>query len=524
MERKVKDYIVTKENGRYGLSLKSGEIVTPCVYDEITPKDYYFLCRIWKNSDYVYFKDGSTSTARRIGGSPQGNFTTLKDLDFYNNIKPEENDGYYIVYRYGRFGLENKKRQTIIPCEYDNVFKWKKADVIQTRKKEDCRYFNLRGDEILTDRDSIANFTQYGYLNGTVQIKELVKGMNDGRTFFHDKVGYIRLFLMSPEECTKLFKCDRDVIPLPVTATNNMIEHYSYEFSGCILYFSIKSSLNREIDKLKETGFLGNSFYFTDKFFANSRTHLKATKLVELRRHYEDEERCLDNSPYIGYGIDDSLEDGVVKWLHVEHYNEHCFPGHTQIGNLVKDGQLKDLKEYVEGINWDTTHDSFGGPFFHLGSVWFTTKRIWNETEKVLEYIASYFPGYDNFLYESVCGLKTDEDEKPTVEQVKFYYRCVNWALKKGANPNYCIHYGKTILDKLNSFDYSNVSKGAVFYKEKTKEQLLRYGALSLKSMRTKETMYYKVHPYDYDELIKYAKSQGAFKIGTCTGLYISTK
>lgn len=322
MSHTVNDYIITKENNRYGLSLKTGEEITPCVYDEIRKENHYFHCRIWKNWDYVYYDNGEASISERVGGSPQGDHVTIEDLIFYDSIKTEECNGIFITYKNGRFGAVRKDYSVILQNDYDGVFKWADADVIATRKGDDIRYFDISANEILTGC-KVKPVTIHS--DNHCPIRELFSGERGDRVYYHNKIGNIRISVSSIQDCPKLFQTGKEIIPLSQTAFKNLLDTYSYEYGACILTLHLDDQLLvKGIKAIKDVGLMQNSEYFIDMFFTKATTHLKAINFVGLIRHYQDNERCLGNSPYVGYGIDDSVADDTVKWVHLEHYNEHC--------------------------------------------------------------------------------------------------------------------------------------------------------------------------------------------------------
>jgi len=55
---RIEDYIITEKDGRFGLSLKDGTVITECVYDEVRPKGDTFRCRLYKHIDTVDVSNG----------------------------------------------------------------------------------------------------------------------------------------------------------------------------------------------------------------------------------------------------------------------------------------------------------------------------------------------------------------------------------------------------------------------------------------------------------------------------------
>ena len=381
-------------------------------------------------------------------------------LKWYDKI--EENvEGYTIVYLKGKFGIKAPDGHQILPCEYDELIKWKDAKVIATRRGNDYLYFDVDGNEILTDRPTNTPedgfnmpedefntteeefpYTQDGWLSDIVQIKELVPMKTNEHTY-ESNVGYVCLYVMSIQERAEQLFTSCDILPMPQEAKEIFLDEFSYEYKGYIGTFDVNTPIKDWIKSIKSLGAFNNSFHFIDKFSTNSKTRINLEKLVGIKRYYYDHCACLGGSPHIAYDIDETLKDGQVRWEHDEHYKEHCFPGLYHIGGLVRAGSLSELKKAVEEAEWDE-NDPYGGCFFHFGNIRYTKARSWEETKKVIEYIAEYHPDYNKLLSESIDGLRWSS--KAT--ELKFYVKLVQLALENGANAN--IENGETPFDDLH--------------------------------------------------------------------------
>jgi hypothetical protein len=497
------DYVITEHKGRYGLSLKDGKEITPCVYDEIRPTGYCFTCRTWRNLDRVEIANGEVSFAFRNGFGSDAPIS-LDQLKAYDDIPPEKADDDFIIYAAGKFGLKDAEGNWIVPCICDSLSKWNNAEVVEVRVGETYQYLNLQGEEILTDKPAHGDsYTESKFLSDIVEIKELTDGIEDHHTYVH-KMGFVRLNCLTPKELAKELKSHCERIPLPKEALTLLMDKYSYEYSAGIVTVSADDCIQKGINLLKGLGFFENSWHYTDKLMTNKNTLLQRQDFIRLRRYYEDKERTLGTSPYFAYGIDTSLKDGEVKWLHVQHYCEHCFPGHYDIGDLVREGSLEELRQAVEKEKW-AKGEPYGGDFFHYGNIDYTTKRNWTETKKVLEYIGQHCPDYGELLKDSVFNLRMwtlYSFSKPSKSRFMFYLRCIKWALKKGADPNAEVDDGETCLDKLMALKSNDYPEALFDLIQEAILVLRQHGAMTVKELRQKEDDCTKEKdPYDYSHL-----------------------
>ena len=182
--------IYEDEKHHLGLISEDGTHKTPAVYDEIQIKEgKYWLCRAYHNWDYFYPATGKFSVKRREGTikgtnckvvSNTGGPTSLEDREVFDSIGPRTEDGYIYIYHYGKFGINALDGTTILEPEYDDLYVWRNANVIQTRIANNHLYFNDKGERVLTD---VPTYLEGGtpYFSGLgwkgVQIREIVDGI-----------------------------------------------------------------------------------------------------------------------------------------------------------------------------------------------------------------------------------------------------------------------------------------------------------------------------------------------------------
>jgi hypothetical protein len=490
-----KDFIIKEKDGRFGLSLANGQEITPVVYDEILEKDDEYLCRIWKNLDSVDISTGKVSERHRHGYnwgcSCSSDKVTFEETNRakMENLPPDEVDGCSIYYgTNGKFGVQNQSGDSIIPCEYDELDKWDEDNVFEARKGGEWHYFDTNGTEILTDISCQCSGETHltgGCWCDVMEVKECVSELSDNHTYSTENGLFIRLQNILPKDCRRMLVKHCEHIKIPLGALKLLTDRYSYEFAGYIVTVPITNVITDGLALLEKMGSFGSSWYYIDKFLTNKKTFIKLQDFISLNRFYADEpDEFAIGDPSFGYGYDDSLSDGTVRWIHIEYYNEHCFPGYEEVGELVRNGHIDELREYVEPIK----NEPFGGEFFNFGNIRYTTKRNWHETFKVLSCLLEHGCNPTKMLSEAVgkmtyCYIV---EENKSLKELQFYYNCIKWALSRGAASNH-IKGGKSSLDQILADDHSFKTPQAIALRDKLVALMRAHGALTKEELRQQE-------------------------------------
>jgi len=262
---KREDYIITEKDGRFGLSLKDGTVITECVYDEIRHLGDSFVCRFYDKIDVINISDGShggdwghysSGDESFWGGVVVPKKKTLEDVFPFKRVEGQGYcEGFIRVYENGKFGISAPDGHQILPCEYDELKKWLDAKVIATRQGNAYRYFDTDGVEILTDRSATILKDDFPYVpdgweNDYLQIKELVDKKTDEHTY-ESKVGYVSLRVMMGREYAKDLFAQCDILPMPQKANKNFVDDCSYGYIGFIGIFDINTPASNWIKKMK---------------------------------------------------------------------------------------------------------------------------------------------------------------------------------------------------------------------------------------------------------------------------------
>ena len=353
-----------------------------------------------------------------------------------------------------KFGLKSIDGVIILDAVYDEIELWEKANVIQTRLGEKYYYFNDKKEQILTDEPSCME-QNIPYWEGIgwhkFMVREIVNHISDNHTYSSD-AGFVRIDRKEVKDVADMLAANCERIPIKSESIKLLTDRYSYEFGMTIV--KLKANIDgvitekewmTGIDKLDTLGSFKNSWHYIDKFVTNSKTKLSVKSLYWLKHRYDMKYVVIDDLCF-AYGIDDSLADGEVKWIHVEHYNEHCFPGGYEVSDAMKYGTLDELKELIESHDWEADGDPYGGCFFSYCNICYPDERSWEETEKILNYM--YELGHKpeeltKCVVENLYGLELSDDP---LEEIKFWIKCAQWALARSEFPN-DLNHGKTCYD-----------------------------------------------------------------------------
>lgn len=388
------------------------------------------------------------------GGKPNKNYTSVEDRDFYDSITVHEKGKYIITYEKGKFGVKKLDGSIILNALYDDIEIWPDANVIQTRLGDCYMYFNDQKELILNDKPACYEEDAPYYSDGigwhNFIIREIVDKITDNHTY-ESKIGLIRISQQGVTDVAEMLKENCQRIPMNPDTITRLTDQYSYEFGMTIIRLCANQNgeINPEewlkaIEKLKILKAFENSWYYIDKFLSNSRTKLSVKSLYWLKHQYDMEYDVLGNLCF-AYGIDDTLADGEIKWIHVEHYNEHCFPNDYGVSDVMNLGTLSELKKLIESHDWEAQGDPYGGCFFGYRNIYYHNGRLWDETEKILDYMYKLGHNPECLLKRLISKLQYKCNIP--IEEMFFWEKCADWALNKCEFPN-DISCGETYYDK----------------------------------------------------------------------------
>ena len=442
---------------------------TPAVYDEIQIKeDGVWFCRAYVNWDYFYTKTGGFSVKSREnthyyvtygkGVNPNKKPISVEDRKVYDSITVHETGKFITTYDKGKFGVKRLDGSIVLDALYDDVSIWKDANVIQARLGNSYMYFNDQRVQILTDKPSCHEKDGPYFWDGmgwhNFMTREMVDEISDGQTY-ESPIGLIRINQQGVTDVAQMLQENCQRILMNPNAITELTDQYSYEFGMTTI--RLQANQNGEIipeewlkgiENLETLGAFENSWHYIDKFLSNTRTKLSVKSLYWLKHRYDMEYDVLGRLCF-SYGIDDTLADGEVKWIHVEHYNEHCFPNDYGVSNVMNRGTLSELKNLIASHDWKAQGDPYGGCFFGYRNIRYSEDRPWEETESILEYMYDLGHRPENLIKCLVAELHYCSTF--STEEMDFWEKCAYWALNKCDFPN-DISCGETFYDKFLAY------------------------------------------------------------------------
>ena len=282
-------------------------------------------------------------------------------------------------------------------------------------------------------------------------VREIVDQISDKHTYSSD-AGLVRIDRKEVKDVADMLAANCERIPIKPESIKLLTDRYSYEFGMTIIGLNAgadgiitEDEWEMTVNKLETIGSFKGSWHYIDKFVTNSKTKLSVKSLYWLKHRYDMKYVVIDDLCF-AYGIDDTLLDGEVKWIHVEHYNEHCFPCGYDVCTAMQYGTLSELKARIEVHDWEVDGDPYGGCFFSFRNVCYPDGRSWDETEKILNYMLELGHKPKDLIIRVVEKLRSWWSND-VLEETKFWVKCAEWALSKIEFPNE-LSEGETCYDQ----------------------------------------------------------------------------
>lgn len=504
------------EKHHLGIVSMDGKFKSSAVYDEIQTLDnQIWHCRAYNDWDYFYPSTATFSAHVRCPVELDDGRRSSNELkpisvecrEFYDSIPELKKSRFVYTYVNGKFGLKSISGSVILKPVYDDLNVWKNADVIQVRQADRYMYFNCQQQQILTDEPE---YPEQGapYVEGMgctkMVAREIVDGVLDNHTYKSD-AGYVRINSLNVEDVANKLQANCERIPMRQEAIELLTNRYSYEFG--LISVRLKADEDGVVsdlewqsaaDRLIALCTFANSWHYIDKFMTNSRTRLSFRSFYWLKHKYDMECQVIGRLCF-AYGIDETLRDGEVKWIHVEHYNEHCFPGPEDyaVSYAMEYGSIKELRRRLDACDWKGQGASYGGSFFGYHNIRYPKGRTWKETKKILDYMYELGHKPEDLLVQVVDNINYGFDRK---KELRFWEQCADWALEKCGFPN-LICNGQTCYDRFLDVNIDKHPKDIRIQILKLGEKFVAHGARTRKEQMEFEVrqMDEILDPYNYD-------------------------
>lgn len=457
----------------WGATNENGDIVIPYKYDEITHFGDRYYCRIWRSCVW-YDSTGegySCSKAPKwwlpnIDTSMNNIEEVIEGLDRtgLDNVPLQHENGVYIKYENGKFGVLDDGKHVILPCQFDMLWRWGACDVIETRIGTRHLYFNLQGQPILTKHsngpvdDWLSPYTIAEQQNDiALMTMEFVDSCYDeqccmcyGHPTRLDRVLRQNIELIMRQGC--VFK------EFPQDAFYRFNGWDTYLYRAYVAHGSGENPVGDCVRQLREMRCYGSSWSYLDKVMTNENTELSDDELELLSYAATD---CGDSKTKIGYGIDERLKDGEVKVMHIEYFADH-WPNSDELERELPFDNL------VNCLN----------PFYDN----------WRKSKAILEKhkgLSSH--GLLAYVAHSASMASTKKE-------INFCYNATKWGLEHGWNPNEPL-FGRTALDHIQN-NISSLEKSATHSKvqlevsRKIQQLLIDNGATTLFEQRKKNPFF----------------------------------
>lgn len=475
--------IEKNECGLWGGKDENGNVLIPYIYDEITQFDDKYYCRMWK--DYDWFdkagKGLSCSRSRKFWLTQDGpdemrknrvveDINSRKGLD---NVPLESENGVYVKYANGKFGVLDKDKSEILPCVYDEVYRWEDCEVIQARKGLQHLYFDMSGNPILTKhRNGPVDDWLSPYFNGEQQNDVALMTMEFVEDCYDEQccVCYdrpTRLDRMLRQDIEGRMRANCEFRRFPSDAFYRFNGWDTYIYRAYIAHGKSSNPMGDCVRQLHDMCCYSSSWFYLDKVLTNSKTKLSDDELDLLQ--YAANDCSSGGETIIGYGIDDELEDGEVKVFHVEYFSDH----------------------------WPTEEEWEQEPTFNsLYNCLNPLDDDWKQTKSLLE------AHQDLSSFALLAHLADRASMVYRKKEMQFYLNAIRWGLKHGWNPNEPCS-GKTALEhtreNLSHFkQQKDCPKYKIEYTDKIMRLLLKHDATTLQEYRMRNPFYRQA---DYREM-----------------------
>ena len=475
--------ICKDKSGLFGAVNETGEIVIPFIFDEITIFGDKYYCRIWKDS-YWYQSNGACigqSIHRKEWITERGPDVVRTNKPMLNNnpreyldsVPMEVEDGVCYKYLKGKFGVLDPDGTVILPCEYDEVWRWPSCEVIETRKGKMHLYFDLSGKPILTKHrlgpvdERLSPYTLSEQQNDiSLMTMEFVDSCYDCQCcicYGHPT----RLDRVLRQDIEEMMRANSEYRKYTDDAFVRFNGFDNYIYRAYIAHGKGQNPMGDCIRQLHQMRCYQSSWFYIDNVLTNANTELSEAELELLQ--YAANDCKSGGQTVIGYGIDDSLDDGEVRVFHVEYYAEH--------------------EPFDEEWSKVPTFDNLENCLNPLYDEWEETRQILESRTDLSSY---------GLLSKLAWDMSMASEEK----EILFVINAVKWGLEYGWNPNEPF-FGKTALEHiLDIIDWcgrnSRTSKFKMDSLLEINDLLKEYGGMTLRECR-KQNPYYR----EKDFLIK---------------------
>ncbi len=323
-------HISQNSEGLWGATDCNGKIVLPFIYDEVRRFQEDYLYRI-ENQEGIYnmspmkhklFWEKPTlferKYANREGVSRIWNIYSIPSRltdEEKASCKPFD----YLIYKDGKFGLQNALHEEILPCKYDYIAVWEDSDVIHYRQGKRHLYIDHSGRQILTKREA-RNFpcgSPFSLCCCHYLVREAVYGDLDEQCIILDGQ-LVRVERMALKDIFSMLQHNSKRHRLNKYVREDFIHNRALGPDVCVVKGNSIESCLEQVSILRHRVYSA----FIDKVWTNKNTCLDDSELAKLKEYAltsRNLEKVFMGLHSYSYGVDDSLADGEIKLMHIEY-------------------------------------------------------------------------------------------------------------------------------------------------------------------------------------------------------------
>lgn len=230
-------------------------------------------------------------------------------------------------YEGDRCGMKDDDGNIVFEPVWDKISQWKDADVVYAQKGDEFRYFNTKGERILTEVEPLEGVedTDMPYYTSEEQGRPemmtftLAEGPADGRCCFM-KGRWVRLGRILRSKA-KEFLGEGSVLPFEKSAFEDLRSPFTYIYSAFEVTKEGQNDIQGCTEELRLMGCYDSSWNnLTSVFVSPSASHIvfhPSAVFAPFERYlsYEDMHR-------ISVGVDPELPDGAVRVRQVRYFKD----------------------------------------------------------------------------------------------------------------------------------------------------------------------------------------------------------
>ena len=230
-------------------------------------------------------------------------------------------------YEDGRCGLKDEEGNVMFEPVWEKISQWKDADVIHAVRGNEFRYFNTKGEQILTEVEPLEGVEDTDmpyYISEEQSRPEMMtftraEGPEDKRCCFL-KGRWVRLGRILRSKA-KEFLGEGDFLPFRKDAFEDFHSPFTYIYSAFEVTKEGQNDIRGCAEELRLMGCYDSSWnYLTSVFVSAAASHVgrhPSAVFAAFERYLSDED-----IRRISVGVDPELQDGAVRVRQIRYFKD----------------------------------------------------------------------------------------------------------------------------------------------------------------------------------------------------------